>query len=640
MDRAPDLRAEGSVATRFGIGPFWIILLLGLLVWQGWMTLTLFDRQHPWQRLLDDQPIVSGRHPLHLYHGYLGAQALRERGTLCCYDPAFYAGYPKTPVFDSGSRPAELFLSLAGSTYRPEAYKIGLAVCCLAVPLLLFAAARGAGLGRGASCLAVAIGLLIWWGKPCRDLLEAGELDLLLAGLAALAQLGLLVRFDSRPGLRAWVAVLASGCLGWFAQPALLCALFPLILIYYFSVGARHPLGWHLALLSALAGGVVVNSFWLFDWLGFCWIRAPLQVETPLLPHRTFHMLWAAPLWGEAADRILAGVVLAGAVFGVWLFNATRQRPAARLLGIGAAGFLSLAIAGLGCESLARIGTPRLFVPALWFAALPAAYGLTKGAALAYRVTGGVWRGAALTTALLATAALAARDTARYFAVRCAGTTPLAIGMATEDQALVEAITSHTSPEARILWEDCCASPSASRWSALLPILTDRAYLGGLDADACIEHAYPGFVEQNLAGRPIASWRDEELREFCRHYNVGWVVCRSPAAVARFRAWLGTDPVVTMSGSSPVCLYQLPLGSFVLKGRARLLYADWRHIALADVTPEDGKVILSMHYQAGLRVSPSRVQIEKEPDPYDPIPLIRLRVPGPVARLTLMWQPP
>jgi hypothetical protein len=25
------------------------------------------------------------------------------------FDPAFHAGYPKTPVFDSGSRPAELF---------------------------------------------------------------------------------------------------------------------------------------------------------------------------------------------------------------------------------------------------------------------------------------------------------------------------------------------------------------------------------------------------------------------------------------------------------------------------------------------------------------------------------------------------
>src|SRR5262245_56393370 len=114
MDGAPDVRAEGSVATKFGIAALWIVVLLGLIGWQGWMTLTLFGRERPWEQLLDDQAIMSGRHPLHLYHGYLGARAFRERGTLCCYDPAFYAGYPKTPVFDSGSRPAELFLTLAG----------------------------------------------------------------------------------------------------------------------------------------------------------------------------------------------------------------------------------------------------------------------------------------------------------------------------------------------------------------------------------------------------------------------------------------------------------------------------------------------------------------------------------------------
>ena len=79
---------------------------------------------------------------------------------------------------------------------------------------------------------------------------------------------------------------------------------------------------------------------------------------------------------------------------------------------------------------------------------------------------------------------------------------------------------------------------------------------------------------------------------------------------------------------------------FTLRGKAKLVHADWHHLTLAEVVPENGVVVLSMHYQAGLRVSPSRVQIEKEPDPYDPIPLIRLRVPGPVARLTLTWQPP
>jgi len=640
MDRAPDLRTEGSVAIRSGLHSLWTLVLLGLCVWQGWMTLTLFGSDNPWQHLLDDQPILSGRHPLHLYHGTLGSQSLWENGTLCCYDPAFYAGYPKTPVFDGGSRPAELFLSLAGGGYHPEAYKIGLAVCWLAVPWLLFVAARGVGLRGGASCLAVSLGLLIAWAGPCRDLLEAGDLDFLLASLAALAQVGLLVRFDRKPGPGSWIAVLVCGGVGCFAQPAFLTVLLPLFLIYYFAVGARHGLVWHMAFLTTLAGGIAVNSFWLFDWFAYWWIRAPLQAELPLVPHRTIHMLWAAPVWGGPADRLLAGLILAAALPGVWLFNVTRRRPAAQMLGLGAAGFLSLAVAGIAWEPLDRLGTVRLFVPALWFASLPAAHGLAQLAVLAGRLTGSDWRGTALVAGLLAAAGLGARESVQALAVRCSGTTPLAIGLTDSEQALIDAIRLHTTPAARILWEDSSVSPSGSHWSALLPIWTSRAYLSGLDANACIEHAYPAFVEQNLAGRPICSWRDDELAEFCRHYNAGWAVCCSPAAIARFQSWLGKGPVATISGAPPVCLYQLPPCSFILKGQARLLHVDAGHIALADLTPEDGQVVLSMHFQSGLRASPSRVQLEREPDPCDPIPFIRLRMSGPVARLTLTWREP
>src|SRR5262249_44351131 len=111
MEIPPNPGTEAAAAPRFGLSQVWILALLGLIAWQGWTTLTLFGPDGPWERLLNNEPIISGRHPLHLYHGYLGAQSLRERGTTCCYDPFFQAGYPKTPVFDSGSRPAELFLS-------------------------------------------------------------------------------------------------------------------------------------------------------------------------------------------------------------------------------------------------------------------------------------------------------------------------------------------------------------------------------------------------------------------------------------------------------------------------------------------------------------------------------------------------
>jgi hypothetical protein len=80
--------------------------------------------------------------------------------------------------------------------------------------------------------------------------------------------------------------------------------------------------------------------------------------------------------------------------------------------------------------------------------------------------------------------------------------------------------------------------------------------------------------------------------------------------------------------------------SFALKGgRARWLQAGSQYIALGDVVPNaDGEVVLSLHYQAGMEVSPSRVKLERELDPYDPIPFVRLQMPGPVVRVTLTWK--
>src|SRR5205085_487294 len=192
MERTPSsLVAPLSAKPAFWDHHCWRLVLVALLAWQAWMTLTLFGPDHPLQNLFSDEPIVSGKHPLHLYHGYLGARSFYKTGSLCCYDPNFQAGYPKTPIFDSASRPGELFLILAGGYYRPMAYKLGLALCCLAVPLLITFGARTAGLSRGASSLATVLGMIVWWGKPCQQALEAGELDLLLAAIASVAQIGL-----------------------------------------------------------------------------------------------------------------------------------------------------------------------------------------------------------------------------------------------------------------------------------------------------------------------------------------------------------------------------------------------------------------------------------------------------------------
>lgn len=639
MERVNRTAAKGWAASARCQTVVALVLVLGLLAWQGWMTLTLFGPDQPWKALTDDRPILSGNHPLHLYHGFLGAVSLRKHGTVCCYDPGFQAGYPKTPVFDGGSRPAELLMSLAGGQYSPAAYKTGLAGCSLAVPLLLAVAAWGVGLGGSGLVLAVAAGLLVWWSTPCQRLLEDGELGFLLAGLAAVVQSGLLIRFGSRPGPLTWLGLVVVGSLGWFAEPILFAATLPLFLVYYLSVGTRHGLNWHYALLAALSAGLVVNAFWLIDYLRNWWICSPLRCSGALLPHRTFRTVWSAPSWGEDLDRLQAVVIFTLGLVGVVLWNQCRCRPAARLFGLGAVGALGMAIGGVAWEPCGRLGTARLLVPALWFSVFPAAQTLNFAG---HRFTcllgargGIILAGAAILGAFVAVGKQG--SSLPPCLERCLRAKPFELGLGSEREELLAVLVAHTESSGRILWEDL-SGERGGRWTSLLPLLTRRAYIGGLDPEALIEHGYARFVDGQLAERPLSSWTDTELERFCRRYNIGWVACRSPAALARWRSWTVAKAVAELPGPYGGQLFRLPSQSFALKGQARLLQADCERIALADVVPEEGVVVLSWHYHPGLRASPSRVRVEREPDPDDPIPFVRLRVPGPVARVTLTWE--
>jgi hypothetical protein len=642
-----------------GNHPAWLLLLLPLAAWQGWLTLGLFGPTDPWRRLLDDQPVLSGQHPLHQYHGYLGARCFLDLGSSCCFDPQFQAGYPKTPIFDCDSRPAELFFVCAGGAYRPAAYKIGLAVCCLLVPLVLALSARALGLSRAAACLAVLLGQLVWWAAPAQALLEAGKLDLLLATLAGLVQTSLLIRFHRAPGLAVWLGVLVSGYVGWFAHPTFFFALVPLALLYYLSIGARHRLVWHLALLLGLAGAVAVNAYWLTDWIGYWWLRVPLRLEARLLAHRTPGTIWEAPLWGPPPDRLLAVLLLVLAAAGTWLLNRAGERAAARLFGLAALGCLVLCVGGILTEGLNGTGAVRLVASFQFFAVLPAAHAACALFRLLARWTGGRVRAFFLVAALVPAAVLPGHAYLADLARRCTAPEPLVIGLNADREALVSALREKTTAAARVLWEDRPVFPAPSEhpgslaalgvaaeagrqpelWTPLLPLWTGRAFVGGLDADAYIEHTSGGLADGVLAGRPLASWDDDELEGYCRRYNIGWVVCWSQAAAERFGRWPAAREVAVLHDGGTGRLFEVRRPySFALKGRADWLGADSRRIVLGDLVPDNGVVVLSLHYQAGMKASPGHIEIERELDPHDPIPFVRLRLNGPLARLTITWE--
>lgn len=626
--------------------PAWLVAAAVVVVAQAGLALGLFGPGRPWAAVTDDRPIVSGRHPLHLYHGTLGAAAFRDHRTTTCYDPAFQAGYPKTPVFDGGSRPAELFTLVSGPGYRPAAYKVGVLAFLLLIPVAFIAAARGAGLPAGPAVLTGCFGVLLGWCPAVRSMLEEGQLDLLGAGLAAAVFVPWLGRYARYPGPESCLVLAGLALVGWYAHPLVWIVLLPVMFVFYLVFAPMHGPGWHLGLAGIVSFGIVPNAWWLIDWKNYWWLRQPSSSDHIPLPQ------WEAVLGTPTDYATLCAGLPGGAVVplvalgGLVLLWAGGHRAAAWL------SFLAAALAV--CAARLAATWPRV-PPEVPARVAPFALALLVPAA-----SFGVWEvlrrgriagaGVALCAALLFLAGWADGPGAPLAHLVGVRTPPFLIGFTAEQERLLDAIREHTTPEARILWDDVEEGPGWN-WSALLPVYTGRAYLGGLDTDSEIDHGYCSLRDRRLNQRPLAEWTDAELAEFCRWYNVGWVVCRSERAAERWEKCQGADKkpfarAVTrlIEGGRPVVLFALERRhTFVLSGEATWESADAKRVVLTDVRPDAfGNVDLSLHHfgDGQLRPYPTYVTLEKFPDPTgrDPVDHIRLRVPGPVPRVVIVWE--
>ncbi|MBL8868083.1 MAG: hypothetical protein KF873_04715 [Gemmataceae bacterium] len=625
--------------------PIWLLAIVALAIGQAGLAYQLFGGP---VGLRDDRPVVAGRHPLHFYHGMLGADTLRQRAGTSCYDPNFQAGYPKTPVFDGGCRPVELLLALFPADAGPRAYKLGLFWGCILVPFVFALAARGAGLTVAGSTLAAALGCAVWWSPTVRDLLDDGHLDFLIAGLASVCFVAWLARYQRDPGLTAWCVVAFASLVGWFGHPVVWIGLAPIVGLYYLAAAPRHGLAWHLGLFGTILFGLLPNLNWLWDWSKFWWLRQPSVDDIAPLP-----------TWGAVVDS--------------WAGHA-------KLLGPAPFGWPLVAVGFLGCVRWLREG--RRGVAALFLLTASFAFFIARlGTVWSPLSNGEADRAAALVVALATIpaagwfaawgrkskieTALALGAVGAVLAFGWGGPAvdparkplnlriePLALGLSADQQELVRGLGERTTPAARILMEETPTGEAGWNWTALLPWLTQRAYLGGLDPDAKFEHAFCRLRGDTLNGRRLVDWTDAELEEFARRYNVGWVVARSPAARDRWQRVTFAREVARYKDGGDVRLFELDRPrSFVLVGSANWDHADRRKIVLTDVVPVDApnpdggpvpvKVVgLSLHYQAGLRAGPGVISIERDPDPYDPIPMLRLRVTGPLSRVVISWENP
>lgn len=311
-----------------------------LLIMHAWQTVRLFPS---WPALVNNEPVISVDHAIHLYHGYLGAKFLAEHGTSWGYDPFFMAGYPKTPVYDSSSGPAELFQLLAGGKYSPRAYKIGVAVVVWLGLACVGTAAWAYGTGPVPTVVTMGLALWYWWIGFPDNLLRTGLVAFVWASAVAVLLPGVLLWFGRRPGAAAWAALAGAAALGAQAHVTLPLMAFVPVGVAYVTLAARgvdesgrmRTWRWHVAVWAALATALALTSLWWRPLLRFL----PLKTSSEHFMRATYWNFFLE--YYEGWDSRLPLLILLFGVVGLvgWWRSGRRLESAVLASQIG---FLSL----------------------------------------------------------------------------------------------------------------------------------------------------------------------------------------------------------------------------------------------------------------------------------------------------------
>jgi hypothetical protein len=670
----------------------WLVwpVLAAILLVHGWQTIRLFPS---WRSITSDEPLISVDHAIHLYHGSLGAKFLKEHGTSWGYDPFFMAGYPKTPVYDSSSGPAELFQLLAGGTYSPRAYKIGIALLVGLIPVVIGLATWAYGMKPAAITASVAWCVWYWWVGFPDVLVRTGLVAFVWASAVGVLLPALLVRWR-KPNGTIWGMMALTAALGIQAHAVLpLLVIVPLAVAYaWFTVSGANDSGqpaqplswrWHAATWAALAVALTVTIFWWWPLLRFLPLKTASDLYMTyegsgfalLLGYYLFQegrvpllmlLLGTCGMvrWWRSGQRLKLAVgcsqiaVLTVLTFFGSAWQVTRNLEPLRFqVSLGLAWTIA---AGEGLCAVAVALDPRQLAGSRWAKLRWMAVATFAGLLLVLTVPKVWWWRSGFK------ADLRPPSTWEYCRARLKMARPLGVGLRPEMNELVNWLETNTDNSARILFEDQLrllenldpGAPESLHWTPLLPVLSGRQFVGGLYQTAFIPHQRAAFGDWRVAGRHIREWSPQEIRAFCDDYNIGWVVTWSRAGVRKFQQ-VREDPRQPLSteffSSLPFCerIATLPRATvhadeneyaifrvqrepnYFAHGTGRLAKVEYNRIELADLVPDDGELVLRFHWQDGL-ISEPPVPLERANVPGDPVGFIRIKTAKSLDRLIIL----
>jgi hypothetical protein len=201
-----------------------------------------------------------------------------------------------------------------------------------------------------------------------------------------------------------------------------------------------------------------------------------------------------------------------------------------------------------------------------------------------------------------------------------------------EIQSVIDWIRDESPKEARILFEESGDESGfvydGSYLSSLIALQTDRQLIGGPINLYNDRHHFAELHSGKFLKRDIASFSDDELRNYFNLYNIGAVVAFHPATLKRLQAIPGLLTIEHRMGPDFFMKVNQPLNWFV-EGQGRVK-AGFNRLELFEL--KGNAVVLKYHWIDDLRAEPA-TKIEPVKLADDPIPFIKLINPPANLRL-------
>ncbi|WP_406700584.1 hypothetical protein V5E97_17440 [Singulisphaera sp. Ch08] len=629
--------------------------------------------------LMDDEhPVLLVDHALHLYHGALGSQFLREHGTTWGIDPFFMAGYPESPIWDSSSNLSILFQYLAGGGYHPRAYNIGLLVCSILVVAFIPLGTAASGIRLSETAVAALLAWLYFHSEWADMFWRSGLFAFVTASAGTVLLIGTLLRYDRRPTKIGWFMLAGVSSAVWYTHVTAPILALGAVIGFVIATALRHNWRWRLAVVAAGVLALIVNLIWIGPFWRFRGIRSP---QTYFMAPDTGWYLVSQYLTNNLDGPLSLFILLVGGM-GLIAWLVQGQWVRASTFGGAIVICLGLALFG-GMWSVTRTLEPLRFkVPLHFLLAVPAGSLLAVGSARLAKAWGGGRKGPVLVAVgwslILGITGVLLPNGAAILKKQILVERPLVAGLRPEMSQLVRSLRESTAPSARILFEDQLrlhenTDPESTHWTPLLPILLGRdkrQFIGGLYHMAFItHHQHTSFGDFHLGGRPIDACSPEYLRAYSYLYNIGWAVCWSPLSRCCFDQWGQAHRVMTIpryhspdqpistnmqqwqaltrrvgperakqymtEGEGQYNLYRIERPqSFFLNGQGRLADVTYNRIELADTTPQNGSLILSVHWHDTWRTDPP-LQLDPFYATDDPVPFVRIATSQAHKRIVL-----